>query len=665
MAWLTSAFSISLGRGGITGGGLSGGMIRAWNLAADALGNSDFISLPQYEGASGGSGLFLLLCGLALWAAGYAFLRSRKIWLLAVWLPPLFLCGFLWELQPSLFCSALFLCAVLLCALYCMYPGKGYLPAMVVLLAMTVLVFTAGIFFAGDRETVPKALAGLNQAAEEGVRQLRFGDNPRGDGSLDPKSFHESETALEITMQNPEPLWLRGFVGSVYRDGAWEPLSNREYYRQSQLFYWLHQDGFSGLCQLSQVSGLLGEEREQAAVTIRNIGASRQYLYLPYELAESIPEGTKNWSDSFLTSDRLRGAGEYRIETAAAMTADWPELAAKLFTIENSEALSRWRTDESYYNVQMYEDYTQLTEKQRNLMQSCIGSAGNQRDGHMDYKKAIEKVRTYLEEECIYTENVNDTDDPAGTFLKEKKGCDVHFASAATLMFRYYGIASRYAEGYLVTPEDVKGKEAGETISIPQSANHAWTEIYIDSFGWVPLEVTPEYYTWMPQPDLSKGLENLGSSRQQDTDRLQIKEEQRENSPASEEKDNPLPWKALLILLAADLAIVLLVYLAGRLIQIGLAGWRRKKAFACEDVRQAICAIYEYMEQNFTPGEAARQIGNRAAFSPHQMEESDRGFMLAELERIKKEDHENKRENNRNRHHISRFIDDLRGRLRK
>ena len=57
----------------------------------------------------------------------------------------------------------------------------------------------------------------------------------------------------------------------------------------------------------------------------------------------------------------------------------------------------------------------------------------------MDYKKAIEKVRTYLEEECIYTENVNHTDDPAGTFLKEKKGCDVDFASAATLMLRYYG----------------------------------------------------------------------------------------------------------------------------------------------------------------------------------------------------------------------------------
>ena len=115
-------------------------------------------------------------------------------------------------------------------------------------------------------------------------------------------------------MQNPEPLWLRGFVGSVYRDGAWEPLSNREYYQQSQLFYWLSSGCFSGLRQLSQVSGLLGEEREQAAVTIRNIGASRQYLYLPYELAESIPEGTKNWSDSFLTSDRLRGAGEYRIK---------------------------------------------------------------------------------------------------------------------------------------------------------------------------------------------------------------------------------------------------------------------------------------------------------------------------------------------------------------
>ena len=41
-------------------------------------------------------------------------------------------------------------------------------------------------------------------------------------------------------------------------------------------------------------------------------------------------------------------------------------------------------------------------------------------------------------------------------FLVSKKGYDVQFATAATLMFRYYGIPARYVEGYLITPKDAK-----------------------------------------------------------------------------------------------------------------------------------------------------------------------------------------------------------------
>lgn len=51
--------------------------------------------------------------------------------------------------------------------------------------------------------------------------------------------------------------------------------------------------------------------------------------------------------------------------------------------------------------------------------------------------------------------------------METGKGYDVQFATAATLMFRYYGIPARYAEGYLLTPEDAEKMKAGEGYDLP------------------------------------------------------------------------------------------------------------------------------------------------------------------------------------------------------
>lgn len=63
----------------------------------------------------------------------------------------------------------------------------------------------------------------------------------------------------------------------------------------------------------------------------------------------------------------------------------------------------------------------------------------------------------------------------------------MHFASAATLMLRTLGIPARYVSGF--TAE----LAAGETVEVPDSAAHAWVEIYLDGYGWYPVEVTPSY----------------------------------------------------------------------------------------------------------------------------------------------------------------------------
>ena len=83
--------------------------------------------------------------------------------------------------------------------------------------------------------------------------------------------------------------------------------------------------------------------------------------------------------------------------------------------------------------------------------------------------------------------------DVADKFLFEsKKGYCVHYATAATLMYRMYGIPARYVTGFKVSADCFKENADGQwSTAVTDSAQHAWTEIFIDNYGWVPVDVTP------------------------------------------------------------------------------------------------------------------------------------------------------------------------------
>lgn len=95
---------------------------------------------------------------------------------------------------------------------------------------------------------------------------------------------------------------------------------------------------------------------------------------------------------------------------------------------------------------------------------------------------------------------------------RNKKGYCAHFASAATLLFRYAGIPARYCEGYVIDYDQIlEGEEnEGESVSewfdgelkewdqslvitaeVTDAEAHGWVEIYLDGYGWVPVETTP------------------------------------------------------------------------------------------------------------------------------------------------------------------------------
>lgn len=116
----------------------------------------------------------------------------------------------------------------------------------------------------------------------------------------------------------------------------------------------------------------------------------------------------------------------------------------------------------------------------------------------------VNEVTTYilvtLQNKARYTITPGSTPynkDVVDYFLFENGlGYCVHFASAATLMYRIYGIPARYVSGFALDPklfqEASDGNGVYYTANVTDEYAHAWVEIYLKDYGWVPVEVTPD-----------------------------------------------------------------------------------------------------------------------------------------------------------------------------
>jgi hypothetical protein len=67
-----------------------------------------------------------------------------------------------------------------------------------------------------------------------------------------------------------------------------------------------------------------------------------------------------------------------------------------------------------------------------------------------------------------------------------------HFALTATLLYRLYGVPARYATGYMISPDafELGENEQYQAVVTDESA-HAWTEIFLEDYGWTVVDATP------------------------------------------------------------------------------------------------------------------------------------------------------------------------------
>lgn len=646
-ACLLDIFGIGFQPKDVFKGGYRGGLLYLWNSFADLKGNMDYTLIDKFKFAGESGGLFITITALLLFLISLLVIKSRRYTPFIIYVIPVLILPFVVKLGPQASSILILSSGIILGILRIKFKDNMSIWQFVSVGLISLLVFAISDASLIKSQIYKPALSSeINKKIEEKVKFLRYGENPLGEGQLNKKSRDKiSGSAMEITMAKPETMYLRGYVGDKYNQGKWENLPPKEYYQKLPLIESLKRFDFNPLTQISRVVMIENAESKSNQIKIKNKDASSLYIYHPYELKEydSI-EDIKNWGDSFLTSEKSAGAKNYKYDVADGQTRKWTESYGKLFTMEDEYSdevksqLDKYFVAESYSNVDIYEKYIELSTNDVLALQPILGEPKDPKREHMGYKDAINRVQSYFKDNAVYTEKGGVEKANAEfvkSFLAAPKGFDSQFASIATLMFRYYGIPARYVEGYVVSHDDVSKMRANKPYELPLKNAHAWTEIYVDGYGWVPVEVTEKFAEMVSQPDLEKGLENdttLNPYDKPNPPERPNKNNQDEDY-SSLQQTNYLPlWIALFIL---TLVLAFIIYKI-ILICLGKLSWHR--AFKQEDVNSGISAIYQYLSlKNFCPTEKAVEIGNKASYSLSRCDEGERDYMLRLLRELKRE----------------------------
>ena len=434
-------------------------------------------------------------------------------------------------------------------------------------------------------------LSGWKDAAALRVHEWRYDSktNSMPEGRIaDIGPWKKNDAAaLEVTMSEPQKLYLRGHTYEVYSGSAWESIPAGEIAESEALFYWLHENGFYGQSQVALAMETVGAEEQQYAA-VKNLSACAETAYLPYAFADSAK------LDAAVIGDAKTGGETESFTLHHGSLPEWYEAQYLLCASQDIPDTAEYLAMEESYREYVTEHDLQLTQESWNVLYRQLGDVSGTRSLY----EIQTIIRDYLGEHMHYDEKVY-TLSGKGDFLhyvlesSNGGGWSVQYATAAALMLRYYGVPSRYVEGYYLTPEQAKQAGAGEPITLTEKNAHAWAELYLNGVGFVPFEVTPGYFD--PE-DLNSGETADETGEQNDLFEYEANqmtyaqiEEPVIKTPEVGEKDRAGLSPLLLLLISAGVLVVLAFLLFKRL-------RLRKKLREIDDAedRDAVAMRYGY-----------------------------------------------------------------------
>ena len=313
----------------------------------------------------------------------------------------------------------------------------------------------------------------------------------------------EGRTVLQVTMPKPEEtVYLRGYTGSVYTGSTWDELPDSKLAELEKITSDFETSGLSSLLFDSYSLKNTPVLMPSYSFTVKNLGAHIDYLYLPYNL---VPESVSRYEiinhSAFYSEDKtyfgqIYDPGDYygyqnifrtRWSVSSEMKND--EAAYRQFVYENYLDIPE-SFDPTMIFTESYYDY--ITAEEVKTGKSTL-------DEMTVFSRKLYYIKDWLRNNCEYSLKAGKLpsgEDFVNFFLENRKGSCTHFASAAAIMCRYAGIPARYVEGYVLKSTDFPSDYAvgtTATVDVTDARGHAWVEVYIDGFGWYPVEFTSGY----------------------------------------------------------------------------------------------------------------------------------------------------------------------------
>lgn len=291
---------------------------------------------------------------------------------------------------------------------------------------------------------------------------------------------------LETTLQKiDEPLKLKGYTATTYNKNEWGQTENYDKYTK------LFDDLSSYSYRLGGINGnLLSSHKDYdkfnaSMMTLSDFRRKKDYAYEAY-----YADFDNMYYTNFDTSLTPEDNNNYTYKAYIGYEYLFKINASGIYKNKNYKRLMKEYT--KFVNAEYTSSYA--TKKVSDLTKSL---------GANNSYALVDKVREYLKKNIkqTYVVDKSPTDkDFVEHFLFEtKRGYSTHYATAAAVMLQSQGVPARYVEGYFIKEDDFNKTETDRkygyiTFDVTDRYAHAWIEVYDETFGWVPVEVTPGYW---------------------------------------------------------------------------------------------------------------------------------------------------------------------------
>lgn len=393
------------------------------------------------------------------------------------------------------------------------YPGKRRMIWIGVSVVLVVLVVTCGLtgpaHYLASKEEQMKVVQDNLEGSLKNLSVQMFHGNIE-EGSVDnhtPK--YNNEEVMKIHMDgssNGERMYLRGYYGSDYVNSEWKN-EDDTFAKACEEQGITPEQGAELLANEQYMSAMAEAPGEVVDYSVEYTGIQDTYTYSLYPSNYSSMENVQITGDylilkkenqkSFTATANLQNWNMFHWEDAGGNLDMYADIYGGVWADESAFF--------SWYNSYVMANYLDVPQQEvtarkiaDEIGQSALADIDYGGTDAVNMKRIIytQLVRDELASRGMYSLYLDSpgNQDPIEYFLSvSHKGYCVHFASAGVFILRELGVPARYATGYITKESGTTETDGTTDYIVEDNCAHAWVEIYLNNYGWVPMEMTPGY----------------------------------------------------------------------------------------------------------------------------------------------------------------------------